>query len=258
MSIINDQGPDIIENIIIGGTSQEHPSEQITLPITSDDVIYGNDTVTVTIDDLYSIVGDLQDQLDAALYVAPSVTAFSLSSSLFEVGATVTSLTFNWAINKTIVSQSITGGPVSITPAAGLRTSAVSGLSITTPTTFTISVNDGTNTATRTTSISFTNKIYYGARSQPMVIDAAFANLLTGEIKTNRTKTFTATAGSLDYIWFLLPVSYGTPVFTVGGFEGGFSLQGTFFDTLPNSSTEEYNAYRSNLPNLGSTTVVVS
>lgn len=263
MSIINDQGPDILENIIISGSSQEPSAPSIELPITSGDVTYEGDSVTVALDDLYSLTADLQAQLDAALYVTPVVNTFSLSSSLFELGSTITTLTFAWTINKSIVSQSITGGPISETPSIGVRNITVSGLSITTPTTFTITVNDGTNNATKTVSASFANKIYYGARSQPLVVDPDFANLLTGVVRTSRARTFTVNALALDYVWFLLPVDYGTPVFTVGGFEGGFSLQGTFEDTLPDHTiedphTETYNIYRSNLPNLGSTTIVVS
>jgi len=70
---------------------------------------------------------------------------------------------------------------------------------------------------------------------------------------------FTATSvAASEFIFFCLPTAYGTPTFTVGGFEGGFSLAATITFTNDSGYSEEYKIYKSNLDNLGTTTVVVS
>ena len=90
-----------------------------------------------------------------------------------------------------------------------------------------------------------------------------------GEIDTFRTaqnkelsngiaKTFTVTAGTNEYIYWIQREALGTPTFTVGGFEGGFSQVGDVSWQNPRGFTENYDVWRSDNHSLGSTTVTVS
>ena len=55
----------------------------------------------------------------------------------------------------------------------------------------------------------------------------------------------------------MVPTRFGVPKFTVGGFEGGFSLVATIDFTNSSNYTEPYNIYKSENSNLGNTTVNV-
>ena len=70
-------------------------------------------------------------------------------------------------------------------------------------------------------------------------------------------KSFTVTASPTQKIYYLIPVSYGTPTFSVGGFDGGFILKTTvpYVNTLGVSLS--YNLWESEKLNLGTTTVSV-
>jgi hypothetical protein len=57
---------------------------------------------------------------------------------------------------------------------------------------------------------------------------------------------------------FALPTSYGTPLFNVGGFDGGFNLIKTFNFTNYSGHTESYDVWISDNIGLGTTTVKVS
>ena len=78
------------------------------------------------------------------------------------------------------------------------------------------------------------------------------------ELSNSRAKSFTVTAGANEYIYYILREALGTPVFTVGGFEGGFSKTGDFNWENPRGFTEAYDIWRSDNHSLGETTVVVT
>ena len=66
------------------------------------------------------------------------------------------------------------------------------------------------------------------------------------------------TAGEGEFIYYAIPHRLGTPSFTVGGFEGGFSLLKTFDYENPAGYTESYDVYKSTNANLGATKVVIA
>ena len=51
---------------------------------------------------------------------------------------------------------------------------------------------------------------------------------------------------------------YGTPVFNVGGFDGGFTKAASISFTNASGYTEEYAVYRSDNSNLGTKTIKVT
>ena len=112
-------------------------------------------------------------------------------------------------------------------------------------------------TKTETSTIKFVSPVYYGA-SASYTLDNATVLALTRVLTTSRSRTFTVNAASGQYILYALPASLGTPTFKVGGFEGGFTLVGTFDFTNSSGHTESYNLYRTVNAGLGSTSVAVS
>ena len=131
---------------------------------------------------------------------------------------------------------------------------------LTSTTTFRISATDTHNkTASKDTTIYFYHGKYYGVSeiSSAEYIDSAFIQKLTKQLVSGRTGKFSVNAGNGQYIYFAIPSSFGTPVFFVGGFEGGFDLIKTLEYTNSSGGKTTYNVYRSTNANLGSTEVEV-
>jgi hypothetical protein len=109
------------------------------------------------------------------------------------------------------------------------------------------------------------NRLWMGPNSQTTILNSAQTIALddaasgTSKLASAYTGSYTVTAATGEYIWFAYPSRItGTPVFTVGGFEGGFTSQGTATITNDYGFTETYQFYRSNNSGLGLTVVVVS
>jgi len=222
-----------------------------TLPLSTDDVDYRGDVLT--------------DVLDALLYLPLSISSFSAPQTTFEKGQTLTSIQLSWTFNKAVESQTITGTDV-VTPTLTLaeRTKLVTLSNITSNRTITLTADDvlaDANAAkTSNLNLTFLNKIYYG-KSVVGTVNSAFVLALTGELKSNRTKSFSLTTGASEYIWFASPVAYGLPSFKTNGFNGGFDLNttltgGTIFVNA-SGHAESYYVFRSTNENLGLTAVDV-
>ena len=151
----------------------------------------------------------IEAALDQLLYVAPSVTSMS-GGGTYENGKSISSVTLKWAINKNVITQSLNQGIGSIDPS--LRQYVYTPTKpITSNTTFTLTVGDGTKTATKSTSVSFQNKIYWGVSPNPVLTNEeilAFEKAGQASFATSRaiTKTFNCTGG--NYFYFVMPTSF--------------------------------------------------
>lgn len=131
---------------------------------------------------------------------------------------------------------------------------------LTATTTFTLTATDTRNAvASRQSTISFLNGKYYGVSNitDTSKMDAAFVKGFTKNLVSGRTGSWNVTANAGQYIYFAIPAIFGTPVFYVGGFEGGFSKVKTFDFQNSSGYTASYNIYKSTNAGLGATTVEV-
>lgn len=209
-----------------------------------------NDQTNVggALDDIYKRLDDIQ-------YEPIAVTSMSVSPSQAEKGSTVTSVTVSWNVNKDPKSATLNDEPVE--PAD--RSKTFSDLSLKQNTTYTYKATDERDaTAQRSATLSFLDKRYWGVGTvtEPDQVDSAFVLGLSGsELSSSKTKTFTVNAGAGQYIYYAIPASFGTPVFYVGGFEGGFDVINSFEFTNASGYKTNYNVWKSTNANLGSTTV---
>lgn len=232
---VNNVAPDEAGNITVEVVSE------------ADEVVYTN----------YGYA-NVQEALDSLLYKAIAINSFSCSVGNQEIGSTVTAANFSWSCNKTPTTLTFNGEAVDVNSTS----KSLTGLNITSNTSWTLKATDEKEaTASKSAGFSFLHKRYWGvsAVTDPDSIDSAWVLGLSGkELATSRTKTFTVTAGDSEYIYYVFPASWGTPKFTVGGFEGGFALVKTFDFTNASGNTSSFVVYRSDNPSLGATTVVVS
>lgn len=218
---------------------------------TAENVKYGEDSnVDVALDDIYTKLGDL-------MYTPISITSFTNNKNTQEMGSTITDVTLNWNYNKTPKTLSLDGSTLDV----NLKTKTLTGQSIKTNKTFTLKATDERDAvATKTTTITFLNGAYYGIGDDLQIsgITNQFILGLTKTLQSSKAKTFTVNAGVGKHIYYIIPTRYGTPVFKVGGFEGGFEKLGTVNFTNASGYAENYDVYKSGNANLGNTTVVVS
>ena len=215
-----------------------------------------------------------------SLYKAIAVNSLTLNKdAVYEIGTAVTGIDVAWVLNKTPVDQVIAvsgavgsedtviienvGADVrSTTALTGSAATQWNGVKTQEKTSGTLTVelivNDDRGGASKSVSIQWLNGVYTGAAAAPAAIDSAFIRTLTKSLQSGKGKTFTVNAATGAYIWYACPVSYGTPNFNVGGFDGGFGKVATLDYTNPSGYTESYQVWRSDNAGLGATTVKVS
>ena len=190
--------------------------------------------------------------LQELLYVPISISSLSLSKSVVEIGDILSGLVVTWSYNKEdIVSQKFNGLEVGIDDREYTETEDIASNK-----TYTLEVNDGKNTVTKSATVKFLNGKYYGV-AQEGTYDSDFIKGLTKVLAENKNGNFTVNCGENEFIYFCIPTRFGTPRFSVGGFEGGFFKVDTIEFTNNFGYSENYDIYRSDNSSLGNTTVNV-
>ena len=200
-----------------------------------------------------SLVLDRHEEiLQELMYVPISISNLSLSKSIVEIGDILSGLVVTWSYNKEdIVSQKFNGLEVGVDDREYTETE-----DITSNKTYTLEANDGKNTTTKSATVKFLNGKYYGV-AQEGTYDSDFIKGLTKVLAENKNGNFTVNCGENEFIYFCIPTRFGTPRFSVGGFEGGFFKVDTIEFTNNFGYSENYDIYRSDNSSLGNTTVNV-
>lgn len=185
----------------------------------------------------------LTERVNALEYKGITIDSFSAIPSICEIGS-VNTINLLWSLNKEATQQSI-------------NSEAVTGTSkqytgVATNTTYTLAVSDGQTNASKSISVTFANRIYYGAAANLTNVTS-----LPSVLSNDAERTITVDAGTEQYIIYAIPARLSDVTFYVGGFEGGF--EDPVEQLLTNSSgySETYKIYRSINANLGETTVEV-
>ena len=204
------------------------------------------------LDDRFKIIeGHIAD----LMYKPITINSFTNSVGTVEIGTTVTNVTLQWSLSKTPKTITLDGESLDITDTSWTRDD----LNITTNKTFSLAVTDERATkATKSTTITFLNGVYYGAAAAPSNYDSSFILGLTRTLRSSKLSSFTANAGANQYIYYALPSSYGACTFSVGGFTGGFELVDTISFENASGHSENYRIYKSVNAGLGNTTVSVT
>ena len=226
----------------------------VTGPIISEDVAYSN----TPIDSVVDVKGALDALISKVYYVAPKINSFTCSPNQlsYEIGQKVSSVVFNWEYNKDIAYQTLTDCDVSDVT---VRT-ATYDQEISTNKTFVLSCGDGQNSASSSKAFTFSSRIHSGSASIPASYNSEFILSLPGQLKGNKSGTYTTTVGENQYFFIAMPQSYNNSselVGIAGGFETSFGLVSSVEHTNISGYTCTYNIYKSTNSNLGSFTFVV-
>ena len=190
-------------------------------------------------------------------YVDTAITSFTMtpSATTYEKGASIPSLTFNWAYNKEVVTQTLTD---CVLADATVRT-ATYNTPLTTTKTFTLTASDGTKSATRSIAISFRDKVYFGGAAQPDTYDSTFVlGLATANFATAKKGTYSMNVGAGQYGYLAIPTSFGAiDSVWIGGFEVTVDNCGAINFTNASGYTSSYTIYKTGQQGLGSITMEV-
>lgn len=188
-------------------------------------------------------------------YIKPEIKTFTKSvSDVFEKGAKVSSIDFAWTLNKEVTTQTLTDCTVeaddrSATYDAELGSSK----------TFTLTVSDGENSASKSVTVSFQDKIYSGGAVEPDDYDSAFIlGLANSKFATAKKGSYSANVGAGQYGYIAYPKSMGqiTSVY-IGGFDTTVENCGDISFTNASGGNAVYNIVRTSRQGLGSITMEV-
>lgn len=195
------------------------------------------------VNEAYPNINTLQEALDVALYQDLTISV-KISPSVAELGDVLDTAHLTWSYNKpNIEEQSINDQIID----QSIRQITLEG-PITNTLTKKISGYDGTKTVSVTATLNFYPGIYFGVGDiQPSM------EIMEKLLLPSRSCRITVNADYSEYIWIALPVNYGNPTFTVGGFSGGFQNIAT---TIYKATT--YNIWKSDNHSLGNTTINIS
>lgn len=147
--------------------------------------------------------GNVQEALDKIIdklyYVKPVITSFNVApaAGVYEIGTTLTNLTFNWTYNKDIKTQSFNG--VALTDKT-VRTATYPSLNASKS--FTLTASDGENSVTTKKDFAFVYATYFGTINDGEINET---NILAKCTKNVRNKadhkcTFTTNKQSVVYV----------------------------------------------------------
>lgn len=219
---VNGEGPDEDGNVVVQQVSDAHINDLITAAT--------DGRITFLEDELEALLADLN-------YKNISITAFSCpGAGTYEMGRSVAAPTITWSLNKTPASQSLNGEALGV----DVRSKAYSG-NITSNKTYTLNVT-GQKGEKDSDSGSFTfyNGVYYGSMVAGSAINNAAILALTKKLQSGRSVSFRVSSNRPVYA---CPTRYGTPKFTIGGFEYEWDNVATFDFTNASGYVESYSVW---------------
>ena len=191
-----------------------------------------------------------------------AITSLVCNAPMQELGQTLTNPTFTVAYNDKItlarVKDSLNSTWVNLTlPATSFTKTGTYKNNSSSSVTFTVEAT-GTSLASRSTSVSWNPRRFWGSGVLGNAEGSVFIQGLSSDLGASSSKTVVYFGGLVEHLYYAVPTTFSTPVFSVGGFVGGFHLVGTYPITNQFGITLTYQLWESDKTNLGSTTVVIS
>ena len=189
-------------------------------------------------------------------YIKPEITSFtSTAQAVYEVGQKISNIVFNWTTNKNVTTQTLTDCTIDANSRTATYTNEINSNK-----TFTLTIGDGQNTASKSISIAFRNKIYYGSAAIPSIFNSAFIlGLSKKQFATSKSGSFSITVGSNEYGFIAFPSSFGTLTSVkIGGFDTDVTSCGNISFTNSSNGVATYSIYRTGRHSLGAITMVIN
>lgn len=202
---------------------------------------------------------EYKQMIEDLSYKKITINTMTATNSSNEIGATVTGTNVAWTLSKTPKTMKIKfGSETEETLDPSARSKAYTGKNITSNTTITLTVTDEREAVvTKSVTIGFQPKVYWGTSEKTSYLGADILALSSSALASGRTRTISVNAETGKYIVYAIPSSFGTPVFNVGGFDGGFVKAGTINLENAQGYVQNYDIWRSVNAGLGQTSVTI-
>ena len=197
-----------------------------------------------------------------------SVTLTPLIPGPFEIGSQVLNPQFNAVYHNSIeilaTLQDDKGNPVqNVLGVANPLTMpfAYQLNPIGSTTVYTLSGDNGGGLQTDQITFTWLPRVYWGVGLDGLSTEADIEGLGNSALAATFGRVFTVTAGPANHIYYAFPSVFGTPSFQIGPFPGGFVLEAAAVPVTagtPGAPTNNYDLWKSTLPNLGTETTTVS
>ena len=229
-----------------GGSGSGGGGGDIDFSGNAEDVTYNNPNYS----ELTSVDLALDKILDKLYYVKPSITSFNMSPSTtqYEKGQTVSSLSFTWSYNKNITSQSLSNCSIILSDREATYSTP-----ITSNKSFTLTCSDGENTVSASKNITFFDKLYWGSKAEGTINSEFVLSLSDKKFATAKAGTYSMTVATGEYGYIAMPTSFGVlSSVWIGGFEATVDDMGEIDFTNASGYTSKYKVYRTGKSGLGS------
>jgi hypothetical protein len=131
---------------------------------------------------------------------------------------------------------------------------------LTTNKTFVLSCGDGQNSATASKAFTFSSKVHSGSSTIPASYNSEFILSLSGQLKSNKSGTYTVNVQNGQYFFIALPTTYNNSDVLVGkvdGFSTEFGKVATIQHVNASGYESSYNIYKSTNSSLGNISFIV-
>lgn len=203
---------------------------------------------------------EYKKRIDDLSYVKIAFSSASLDKASNEIGSIVTAVNVNWKLNKTPKLLKIQfGSEAQETLVNTVTSKSYTGKAVKTNTNIVLSATDERNSVvTKQLTIAFQPMVYWGiADNKSNYSSADILGLSNSVLASSRQRTLNVNATAGKHIIYVIPSSFGTPVFNVGGFDGGFIKVGTVSHTNASGHTQNYDVWKSVNAGLGNVSVLV-
>jgi len=196
-----------------------------------------------------------------------SVTLAALVPGPFEIGAQVLNPQFNATYhNATPISailsddqgnpaQNVLGLPNALTMPFAYQLNPIGSTVI-----YTLTSDDGGGVKIDSETFTWLPRVYFGIGPDGLGSEADIEGLAGNALAADFVRTFGVTAGATDHAYYAFPSVYGTPNFQIGPFPGGFVLEAAAVPVTantPGAPANNYDLWKSSLPNLGTVSINV-
>jgi hypothetical protein len=196
----------------------------------------------------YSGITNVEQALNLLLRVAPKIISFTNDYPINQKTITpITVVTVSW----TIAGDAPTFTTLTSVPSFSLADLAIghytyTGLSITTDTTYTLTIGDNVQnpSSIATTTVHFTQKMYYGNNANTSLASAEIIALQNNFLTDSRLESLTID-GDGNYLYICYPIAYGVAAMWVSGLLDSSWQQSIVSVTNELGFVEDYYVYRS-------------
>ena len=244
----------------LGTLSQEEIKNAVDSYLDDNPVSGMTDEQIQQLNDNTNDIEMIEAQISDLSYKPIEIYELNVSNSLNEIGSIVDNFEVSWFTNEIpkLINIKIGEEPIESIDVS-LTSKSYSGKNISDNTDIVLSVIDNKDLeVSKTSSIVFLPKVYWGKIiKDSLITNETILSLDNSSLKDKNDIEINIDANVDEQIIYVTPSYFKTPIFSVGGIEGGFIKYQTINLTNSSGYSQDYDVWISVNTNLGDTTVII-